>query len=52
VNYEGACVIAAHQYLKMLGDNGYMDENGKIRSHRRADLTSLGDKVIEKWINF
>ena len=47
VNYEGACVIAAHQYLKTC----YMNEPGKAKSHQRDYLTSLGDEVIRKWIH-
>ena len=50
VNYESACVIAAHQYLKTLGDCGYMDESGKTQTHRRTSLATLGNTVIRKWI--
>ena len=51
VSYEGACVIAAHQYLKTLGDCGYTDENGKTQTHRRTNLITQGNTVIKKWIN-
>ena len=43
VNYEGACAIAAHQYLQAQGLN---DENGKEPT--AAELADLGDKVIRK----
>jgi len=45
VNYEGACVIAAHQYLKSQELN---DENGKELFVRRTELTKLGDTLIRK----
>ena len=48
VNYEGACLIAAHQYLKTQGKLGFMDENGKARPSQRSYLTQLGDEVIRK----
>jgi len=49
VNYEGACVIAAHQYLQSQGDCGYIDENGKPRTSQRSYLTQLGNTEIRKW---
>jgi len=48
VNYEGACVIAAHQHLQAKGECGYIDENGKCQSSQRTYLTQLGNKVIRK----
>ena len=45
VNYEGACAIAAHQYLNVQGLN---DRNGKDLFTHRAELTELGDTVIRK----
>ena len=41
-NYEGACVIAAHQHLQTQGDNS--------RLFPRSYLTQLGDKVIRNVI--
>jgi len=46
VNYEGACVIAAHQHLQAQGKRGFINENGKPRTELRNDLAQLGDKVI------
>ena len=46
VNYEGACVIAAHQHLQAQCKRGFIDENGKPRTELRNDLAQLGDKVI------
>jgi len=50
VNYEGACVIAAHQYLQTQGDYGYIDKNGKTRTFQRSYLTQVGNEVIRKWM--
>ena len=43
VNYEGACVIAAHQRLQAQGDES--------RFYSRNHLTQLGDSVIRNWID-
>ena len=43
VNYEGACVVAAHQYLRAQGDCGSINKT-------RNDLTQLGNAVIKKWV--
>ncbi|MFO7922884.1 MAG: hypothetical protein R6U58_04260 [Bacteroidales bacterium] len=40
VNYEGACVIAAHQYLRAKGEEGYP-------SLKRSGAANLGKAVIE-----
>jgi len=45
VNYEGACVIAAHQYLQAQGNN---NEKGKDLLAWRNEMTKLGDTVIRK----
>ena len=52
VNYEGACVVAAHQYLRAQGSEGYVDPNndGKAQINKRAEFTLLGDAVIKKWL--
>jgi len=46
VNYEGACVIAAHQRLHSLGECGYTDENGKPRTEQRHFLAQMGEMLI------
>lgn len=51
INYEGACVIAAHQHLKSQGKQGYVDENGKAEVSRRDEFVSLGDQLIKSRIN-
>ncbi len=51
INYEGTCVIAAHQYLQAQGEGGFIDEAGKTQAYQRHYLTLLGNAVIRKWIN-
>ena len=50
VNYEGACVIAAHQYLQALGECGFIDEHQKAKPETRNELTRLGNVVIKRWM--
>ena len=49
VNYEGACVIAAHQSLQAQGKCGFIDENGKPQIEQRCVLTQFGDKIIRNF---
>jgi len=41
-NYEGACVIAAHQRLQT--------QNDENRSYSRNDMIQMGDAAIREWI--
>ena len=50
VNYNGACVIAAHQYMKAQGKYGFIDENGQPLSSQSSYLKQLGDELIRKEI--
>ncbi|MDR0714545.1 MAG: hypothetical protein LBF89_09870 [Bacteroidales bacterium] len=51
VNYEGACIIAAHQYLRSKGEQGYVcGKTGEVRYSDRQKAISLGNAVIRKWI--
>jgi hypothetical protein len=49
VNYKGACLIAAHQYLRSLGQEGYLNSEGKIRAEKN-EYTILGNAVIRNFI--
>jgi hypothetical protein len=51
VNYEGTCIIAAHQYLRSRGLEGYVNEEGKAQTDRRSCFTQLGNAVIRKWVD-
>jgi hypothetical protein len=45
INYEGAAVIAAHQYLVARGEEGYLAD-GKAKIGEKEQLTNLGKAVI------
>ncbi|MGC9344140.1 MAG: hypothetical protein ACP5E3_15665, partial [Bacteroidales bacterium] len=47
INFEGACVIAAHQYLRARNEEGYIDKNGKPRLLIKDELIELGNAIIE-----
>ncbi|MDR1673594.1 MAG: hypothetical protein LBS09_09085 [Bacteroidales bacterium] len=50
VNYEGACVIAAHQYFRSQREQGYVDTvSGKAHTSRRNEFIATGNAVIRKW---
>jgi len=46
INYQGACVIAAHQHLVAQGLRGYVDADGKADRSKRAEFFNLGDELI------
>ena len=48
INYEGACVIAAHQHLISQGLEGYLDKNEWGDSVKREEFVRLGAKLIER----
>ncbi|WP_321372321.1 PHP domain-containing protein [uncultured Draconibacterium sp.] len=50
VSYDGACVIAAHQYLKTNGQEGFVTTNGNRTERSVADLMTLGNAVIKEMI--
>ena len=47
INYEGACVIVAHQHLVKQGLNGYVDGNGNADRSKRDEFVKLGKDLIE-----
>lgn len=47
INYEGACVIAAHQHVVAQGLEGYVDDNGNADRTKRDEFVSLGDALIK-----
>ena len=47
INYEGACVIAAHQYLIAIEGIGYLDKDGKPDLTHRESFVTLGKALIE-----
>ena len=49
INYEGAAVIAAHQYLIAKGEEGYL-KNG-CQNRRKSNFIELGKAIIAKFVN-
>ncbi|OPZ25651.1 MAG: hypothetical protein BWZ00_01807 [Bacteroidetes bacterium ADurb.BinA174] len=46
INYEGACVVAAHQHLVAQGLSGYVDKEGDAERAKRDEFVKLGDELI------
>jgi hypothetical protein len=51
LSWEGACVVAAHQYLRAHGRQGYMLDDGNPSRDQRNELTKIGQMVIEYYLN-
>jgi len=51
IAWEGACVIAAHQYLRADGRQGYVLPDGTHSIKQMKDLINLGQLVIEYYLN-
>lgn len=47
INYEGACITAAHQYLVATEGTGYLNKEGKPDLNTREDFATLGKALIE-----
>ena len=47
INYEGACLIAAHQHVVSQGLAGYVDANGNADRSKRDEFVTLGDTLIQ-----
>lgn len=50
IAWEGACIIAAHQYLRSDGRQGYVMPDGKHIAEQRNELARLGQLVIEYYL--
>ena len=50
IAWEGACVIAAHQYLRADGRQGYILPDGTHSIKQMRDLINLGQLVIEYFL--
>lgn len=51
INYEGACVIAAHQYVVSQGLPGYINAEGLADRSKKSEYIKLGDQLISSLIN-
>ena len=47
INYQGACITAAHQYLVATEGIGYLDHDGKPDPAKREYFATLGKALIE-----
>ncbi|WP_430933862.1 hypothetical protein [Saccharicrinis sp. 156] len=50
LSYKGACVVAAHQYLKAKGEEGYVKINGERNGNSLQPFVELGHAVISKFL--
>lgn len=50
INYEGACVVAAHQDMVSRGKKGYVSEDGTADVANRGKYIEYGDKIIKSAI--
>lgn len=50
IGWEGACVIAAHQYLRADGRQGYVLPDGTHSNDQKHGLMKLGQLVIEYFL--
>ena len=51
IGYEGACIIAAHQYLVAKGEEGFLRADGSGKTAEYDSFVELGKAVIEKFIH-
>lgn len=51
IGYEGACIIAAHQYLAARGEDGYLDAEGGAKMKKYDEFATLGNAVIAHFMN-
>lgn len=47
INYEGVCILAAHQYLVATEGVGYLDDRGRPRARERNKFNEMGDRIIK-----
>ena len=46
INYEGVCIMAAHQFKTATEGGGYLDEEGRPKTGEKQEFISLGNKII------
>lgn len=51
INYDGACIVAAHQYLRSKGKEGYINPDGTPKTSEKSAFIMLGRAVIEHFRN-
>ncbi len=50
IGYEGACIIAAHQYLVAKGEEGFLRGDGSGKTAEYDSFVELGNAVIKNFI--
>lgn len=50
IGFEGACIIAAHQYLIAKGEQGYLNAAGDAKTKEYDSFVELGQAVISHFI--
>ena len=50
IGYEGACIIAAHQYLVAKGQEGFLNKDGIAKTIEYEAFAELGNAVIGHFI--
>lgn len=50
IAWNSVCVIAAHQYLRAQGRQGYVTPEGSTHARQKRELTYLGKLVIEYFL--
>ncbi len=47
INYEGACILAAHQYLFATEGKGILDDAGVYLKDKKDEFVELGNRLIQ-----
>jgi hypothetical protein len=50
IGFEGACILAAHQYLVANGNEGYLNSTGSAKSSQYDSFVELGHAVISHFV--
>lgn len=50
IGFEGACIIAAHQYLIAKGEQGYLNAGGDAKTKEYDSFVELGKAVISHFM--
>lgn len=51
IGYEGACIIAAHQYLLAKGKEGFLNAYGTAKLDRRKEFIAIGHAAIQHFVH-
>jgi hypothetical protein len=51
ISWMGACVIAAHQYLRANGEQGYVDQSGEVKKDQINEFRDLGSAVFNHYFS-